>query len=583
MTTDHADLVIIGGNPASLSLAVEAQEAGLGSVLILERSSEVTPSEAVGTHALHVEYHTRVANLRDLDNEVEVELETGQIIHARAVAVADIPPGRPLPPPIDIPATLSDRVHVDVAGVAAGSDVMVVGAGTRAVELTEQLVRSGCHVVLALRDRFEDLSRLSQSDLRRLERDRAITIFFHTGPGAIDDVGGLPMVVFEDRRTPDLQFDHVVFAVGVEVHDDPFALVGVTVQTGPDHVFILQDRSDHYAHTAATVIPAGNAWNVIRDRLFQALPLAPPSQPISEHRRIEELRRQHYNAHITLLEKAHSDLWIIRVRPDTGGAAHRAGQYATLGLGYWEARIDTAREVLTDRQSEKLIRRSYSISSAIFDEVGYLADPHDETELEFYVVLVPPSSGRVPALTPRLALKEPGDRIYLGPKIAGRYTLDYVRDPASTVVFLATGTGEAPHNAMIAELLRSGHYGPIVSVVSTRFAADLGYLDTHRALERRFANYRYLAQPTREPDVPKRYIQELIESGDLEQRGKFVLEPARTHVFLCGNPAMIGPPEDSNGELVFPQPRGVIEVLTGRGFTADRRGAPGNVHFEEYW
>jgi hypothetical protein len=27
----------------------------------------------------------------------------------------------------------------------------------------------------------------------------------------------------------------------------------------------------------------------------------------------------------------------------------------------------------------------------------------------------------------------------------------------------------------------------------------------------------------------------------------------------------------------------VVELLTKRGFKIDRRGDPGNIHFEEYW
>ena len=114
------------------------------------------------------------------------------------------------------------------------------------------------------------------------------------------------------------------------------------------------------------------------------------------------------------------------------------------------------------------------------------------------IVLVPPTPENIPGLTPRLALKRPGDRIYLGPKVAGRYTLGPVTDPKGTVVFFATGTGEAPHNAMVVELLRKGHMGPIVSAVTVRQMADLGYMDKNRELEARYPNFHYLPLPTRE-------------------------------------------------------------------------------------
>jgi ferredoxin--NADP+ reductase len=219
----------------------------------------------------------------------------------------------------------------------------------------------------------------------------------------------------------------------------------------------------------------------------------------------------------------------------------------------------------------------------MFDEHGYLSGVEDVDELEFYIVLVPPTPDNVPGLTPRLALKRPGDRIYLGPKVAGRYTLTPVTDPMSTVLFFSTGTGEAPHNAMVVELLRKGHRGPILSAVSVRQWADLGYVDQHRELEARYANYQYVALPTREPDVPKRYIQSLISEGTLEGEYGISLDPDHTHVFLCGNPSMIGLPEEVDGVERYPETTGVVELLAAKGFTLDHRKQRGNIHFEEYW
>jgi ferredoxin--NADP+ reductase len=119
--------------------------------------------------------------------------------------------------------------------------------------------------------------------------------------------------------------------------------------------------------------------------------------------------------------------------------------------------------------------------------------------------------------------------------------------------------------------------------VSVRKMSDLAYLDTHRALEGRFSNYHYVPLPTREPDVPKRYIQAAIADGSLTQPFGAALDPGATHVFMCGNPAMIGPPSWDGDQPVFPESQGVVEVLTNLGFQADRRDAPGNVHYEEYW
>ena len=89
----------------------------------------------------------------------------------------------------------------------------------------------------------------------------------------------------------------------------------------------------------------------------------------------------------------------------------------------------------------------------------------------------------MPALTPRLFMLEEGDRINIGEKITGHYTLDPVK-PGDTVVFLGTGTGEAPHNYMLWDLLRRGHTGKILLACCVRYRRDLGYLRHARPLMR---------------------------------------------------------------------------------------------------
>lgn len=301
---------------------------------------------------------------------------------------------------------------------------------------------------------------------------------------------------------------------------------------------------------------------------------------------IESLRAEHYNATISYLRRSHEDLWIFGVEPDGGPLDYAAGQYTTLALGFWERRIDELVEDLDDDQRRKLARRSYSVSSSILDENDELIDPSTAKAAEFYVVLVQSDWQGTPAvLTPRLFLKDVGDRLFIGRKAAGRYRLDKFDDPDADVIFLSTGTGEAPNNRMTLDLLRSGHRGQIVGVCTTRFKRDLAYLDTHRKLEGMFDNYTYIPLTTREPENEgsKVYIQDLIESGQLEETAGIDMDPATTHFYLCGNPLMIGLPEWEDDKPVFPESRGVTEILVERGFVLDHGREVGNIHYEEYW
>jgi ferredoxin--NADP+ reductase len=304
---------------------------------------------------------------------------------------------------------------------------------------------------------------------------------------------------------------------------------------------------------------------------------------------IADLRRKLYNATVSGLRKAHSDLATIRIRPDFPIPKHQPGQYTSIGLGYWEPRHPGCQEeALKAGEETKLVRRAYSIGCPILDDNGQLLDRDRAGWLEFYIVLVRETGNdKAPGLTPRLFLLKEGDRLNLVDKITGHYTLDPVQ-PGDTVVFLATGTGEAPHNYMLWELLGRGHTGRILSACCVRYRRDLAYLETHEVLMRRHTNYTYLSLTTREADTVKHkvYIQDLITSGQLEEQLQRPLDPVHTHVFLCGNPKMIGVPVKNRetGQLSYPQPTGVIEILEKRGFKADQGSkAKGNIHFEEYW
>ena len=304
---------------------------------------------------------------------------------------------------------------------------------------------------------------------------------------------------------------------------------------------------------------------------------------------IAELRQKRYNGTVVYRQFLHTDLMILRVRPDFPRPVYRPGQYCALGLGYWEPRVEGCQvEELKPEDRTRLVRRSYSISHSIYSEPGVLRDMALDDWLEFYIVLVRENpDGRVPALTPRLFTLQEGDRLNIGEKIAGHFTIDPV-GPDDNVVFLGTGTGEAPHNSMLWDLLRRGHRGRILSACCVRFRKDLGYLATHEALMRQFPNYRYLPLATREPGLTKKvYIQDVLAGGELEEHLGTALDPANTHVFLCGNPKMIGVPQRdrATGAKTYPQPAGVIEFLERRGFEADNAAAKvkGNVHFEEYW
>ncbi len=310
---------------------------------------------------------------------------------------------------------------------------------------------------------------------------------------------------------------------------------------------------------------------------------------------ISELRNKHYNATITYFELIHEHLMKIRVIPDGDRLEYEPGQYTILALGGWEDRSDGPSTIEDEKQRSKLIKRAYSVACTMLDEHGKLVSCRDYDYVEFYITLVVRSDGELPKrppLTPRLFALHKGDRLHMSRHVVGHYTLAPIGQD-DDIILAGTGTGEAPHNAMVAELLKRGHKGNIVSMTCVRYRGDAAYLEEQAKLEEMFPNYQYRLYTTREPEnldtsrhdyVGKRYLQDVIAPENFEQEFGWAINPDSTHVFLCGNPDMIGiPTRKEDGSHEFPQTKGMIEILTEQGMTLDQSRQPGNIHFEKYW
>ena len=83
--------------------------------------------------------------------------------------------------------------------------------------------------------------------------------------------------------------------------------------------------------------------------------------------------------------------------------------------------------------------------------------------------------------------------------------------------------------------------------------------------------------------MDERYIQDVLLTAFTPDKRGFERDPANPPVFVCGNPDMIGLPDETGDEPVFPTTTGVSEILVERGFKLDKRKDPGNIHFEEFW
>ncbi len=252
-------------------------------------------------------------------------------------------------------------------------------------------------------------------------------------------------------------------------------------------------------------------------------------------------------------------LIILRLAPDGWELPEfESGQFAVVGLPGAAPRFEFSDPDEKPRDPDKLIRRAYSVASS----------SQDKQYLELYIALV--HSG---ALTPRLFALATGDRLWLGKKISGQFTLESVPE-ACHLALVATGTGLAPYMSMLRGRLLCEPERKVAVMLGARHSWDLGYRAELITMERLCASFSYLPVISRPAEEihpwPGRagYVQELWAEGALEESWGFKPGPDNCHVLLCGNPGMI---------------EGMMETLQGEGFAEHTRKSPGQIHVEKYW
>ncbi len=242
-------------------------------------------------------------------------------------------------------------------------------------------------------------------------------------------------------------------------------------------------------------------------------------------------------------------LSLVKIRPDSGTIpGFVPGQFLRLGV---------------PRPQEKpggrirYTRRAYSIASS----------PLTTDHVEFFVVRIEEG-----ALTPRLWEIEVGGRVWMDAVAKGEFTIDAAPADAD-LVMVSTGTGVAPFVSMLRTYRGQNRWRRFVLINGVRYAPDLGFRDELDQIARDDPTVQYIPLVTREsaggswPGQRGRVLT-VLEPDVYQSLVGAPLDPARCHVFLCGNPAMID---------------GVEVVLNARGFVTDSREQRGNLHFERYW
>ena len=194
-----------------------------------------------------------------------------------------------------------------------------------------------------------------------------------------------------------------------------------------------------------------------------------------------------------------------------------------------------------------------------------LVNPPHEPELEIFFNIVPEGP-----LSKELAALEPGDAIWLTDAANGFLTLKEVPTHAKDLWLLATGTGVGPFLSMLQTAEPWQRFDNVILGYGVRRRDNLGYSDLITQLQHDHpGQFHFVPFVTGEPmaDAFSCRIPEALADGRLERRVEVTLDPAHSHIMLCGHSEMI---------------TDVVGILEARGLRRHRRREPGHISTEKY-
>ncbi|VAX22425.1 Ferredoxin--NADP(+) reductase [hydrothermal vent metagenome] len=252
-------------------------------------------------------------------------------------------------------------------------------------------------------------------------------------------------------------------------------------------------------------------------------------------------------------------LMIMRVRPNSGELADfKPGQFGVLGLPGSAPRFEVSDPEDELPNPDKLIKRAYSVASSSVSK----------EYIEFYISIV-----RSGALTPRLFALGAGDKLFMAPKFKGVFTIENAPETAN-IVMISTGTGLAPYMSFIrTKLPKSSKERRFAIIHGARHSWDLGYRSELITLSNVCSNFTYIPSVSRPNEEHVEwtgvagYVQDVWKSGVVEKVWGFAPTPENSHIFLCGNPAMV---------------EAALSLVEGAGFREHKKKEPGEVHLEKW-
>ncbi len=257
------EILIIGGGPAGISMAVEARFAGIpkDKVMVIEKTDRICWSiitqypdnklvtanykgftaihhgimrigdisksdslsyfnNALFENDMNIRYNETVARIGLADDgKFDVVTDKGEYRAGICVVAIGIL-GKPNRPEYPLPRTMRSKIHFDLTAPIADSDVLVVGGGDTAAERAIYLSQQNNSVILSYRGSdFHRMHPDNRQALLSLETAEKITIFRNSIITGVERSKTGPRVAFAGHDQP-MVFHHIVYCLGGSTPND---------------------------------------------------------------------------------------------------------------------------------------------------------------------------------------------------------------------------------------------------------------------------------------------------------------------------------------------------------------------------
>lgn len=230
------DLIIIGANSSGISHALKAYDSGIKNIRLITQRSQTVYPELIEGLDIDVSYREKANLIKKIDNETFEVVTDKQKYLTRAVLIApsnaitdfDFPEG----------TSQSERVTVNnYHNIEENQDVLIVGSDDYAVEAARYVIEHGANVVLAIQSiNLKHLSFASNRMIELLEQQRKLTVLYQSAPKKFVLIDGYPMAVFNDRRTPDLEFDNVIYS-STRLNNKSYVVIDESAKDSEEIIF----------------------------------------------------------------------------------------------------------------------------------------------------------------------------------------------------------------------------------------------------------------------------------------------------------------------------------------------------------